>query len=244
MMDRWRRQPEAEEDTPSHLITYSDMMTLLFAFFVLLYGLGSMDLGQQRALGEALRQNLPVVGAPASPPRSSLEPAPAGTQPASPQTAPAAQGERGDSGRLLGEVRDRLQSAGFGAGVEVAQQKQGVLIRVKDNLVFESGSAQIHPDGHRLIEAIAQAVRTLPGAIRVEGHTDDVPIRNDRYPSNWELSAARAVNVVRALAEQHGIAPQRLMFAGYGEQKPLVPNTTPANRQKNRRVEVYLLNEQ
>ncbi len=235
---------EADGGIPVHYLTYSDMMTLLFCFFVLLYALFPLSASQRDELRQSIRQSLPAIrlsGKPAgegggpvpgsSPPAvSPVEPAPAGLDRAQP----------GDAEKILDSVRSRLAAQGFGEGVEVVAQRQGVLIRVRDNLLFASGSADVHPEGRRLVAAIASAVASMPGTIRVEGHTDDVPIHNARFPSNWELSAARAVTVVRLLTESYGISPTRVMFAGYGEYKPLVPNTSAANRQRNRRVEVYL----
>ncbi|MGD9150174.1 MAG: flagellar motor protein MotB, partial [Desulfobacterales bacterium] len=113
----------------------------------------------------------------------------------------------------------------------------------EDQILFDFGKATINPAGHGLLAQLAKSIQQVPNAVRIEGHTDNVPIQTKRFPSNWELSVARAVNVVKYFAEAGKIDPRRLSAVGYGESRPLVANDTPANRQKNRRVEILLLTE-
>lgn len=236
-------EEEGGEDRVSGLITYGDIMSLLFAFFVALLPLLFWSGDLREAATASIRSSFGVLGGSrAAPPAGAPTAVGAGPRPL-PQALPDATPQANPSpsrDRLAAAIRERLQRAGQ-ADLEVLPREEGVVIRVQSNLLFPSGSDQLLPGGRERVLAIAAALRDLPGIIRVEGHTDDVPIRTGRFPSNWELSAARAVRVVRILTEEGGVDPRRVYFAGYGEYRPLVANVSEANRQRNRRVEVYLL---
>jgi chemotaxis protein MotB len=125
--------------------------------------------------------------------------------------------------------------------VEVIQDLRGLVISMPDDAAFPSADAEITPTARLMIERVAGTIQSLPNPIRIEGHTDDVPISTDRFGSNWELSTARASAVVAHLVTNAGIAPSRLSAAGYGEFHPRVPNSSPANRAKNRRIDIVVL---
>jgi chemotaxis protein MotB len=127
--------------------------------------------------------------------------------------------------------------------IQVTRTPQGTRLSFDDQVLFNFGSAAINPAGFAFLDKIADALDELPYAVRVEGHTDNVPIQTRRFPSNWELSVARAVNVVKYFAEVSNIDPKRLSAVGYGESRPVAANDTRANRAKNRRVEIFLLTE-
>lgn len=123
--------------------------------------------------------------------------------------------------------------------IKVSVYEKGVILQLSDRILFQAGQADILPEARRLIEHVGTIVANHPSYnLRIEGHTDNAPIRNNRYPSNWELSTSRAVNVVRYLLEKRIIEADRLLAAGFGEYKPLFPNDTPENRARNRRVEL------
>ena len=125
--------------------------------------------------------------------------------------------------------------------IELLFSKEGLVMRLSEHTLFESGVASISPQALPLLEKMGALVSQTTYLIRIEGHTDDVPIHTAVFPSNWELSTARAVNVLRYLIEHHRIDSQRLSAEGFGEFQPLVANDTPANRAKNRRVEVIFI---
>jgi chemotaxis protein MotB len=125
--------------------------------------------------------------------------------------------------------------------IELLFSKEGLVMRLSEHTLFESGVASISPQALPLLEKMGALVAQTTYLIRIEGHTDDVPIHTAVFPSNWELSTARAVNVLRYLIEHHRIDSQRLSAEGFGEFQPLVANDTPANRSKNRRVEVIFM---
>ncbi len=189
----------------------------------------------------------PGPEAPAYPPGGPGAPAPTASSGEEGASRTAGGSSLGEPGRLpageeglIEEVRRRLGTPA-GGGVEVLPRQEGVLIRVSSSLLFPSGSDDLLPEGRRLLRDIGAVVRDVPSLVRVEGHTDDVPIQTARFPSNWELSAGRAVRVVRILTEEEGVDPRRVFFAGYGECRPVAANVSDANRQRNRRVEIYLL---
>jgi chemotaxis protein MotB len=135
----------------------------------------------------------------------------------------------------------RLADAIAERRVDVIQDARGLVISLPEDAAFPTGSTGVAPAALDLIGRVAATVQPLPNAIRIEGHTDDVPIRTAKYGSNWELSTARASAVVVHLMTQVGIAPDRLSAAGYGEFHPRVPNDSAANRARNRRIDIVIL---
>jgi chemotaxis protein MotB len=127
--------------------------------------------------------------------------------------------------------------------IQVTETHQGIRLSFEDQILFDYGKADINPAGYRLLDQVAKAIKKLRNPVRVEGHTDNIPIRTARFPSNWELSVARAVNVVKYFTVVHLIDPHRLSAVGYGQSRPVVANDTPAHRMKNRRVEILLIKE-
>lgn len=124
--------------------------------------------------------------------------------------------------------------------VEVSELKGRLTVKMKDKILFASGSATLGTEGRVALRKVAEALRGIQGrVIRIEGHTDDVPTGGGAFPTNWELSTARALAVVRFLQE-HGVDPSRLAGAGYGQYQPIAPNDTPEGRSLNRRIEIVL----
>jgi chemotaxis protein MotB len=124
--------------------------------------------------------------------------------------------------------------------IKVVQTPKGLFITLSDGILFQSGVSELRPEGYPVLDKIIQVLQSNRLDVRIEGHTDNVTIRSGRFPSNWELSIARAVHVVKYFTDAGKIAPQRLSAVGYGESKPLYPNDSPQNREKNRRVEIIL----
>ena len=248
-----RRHEEEHENHERWLVSYADFITLLFAFFVVMYAISSVNEGKYRVLSDALEAAF------RAPPRS-MEPIQVGRlarlalEPdalvALPPLPPPALG--GDPGgelagreglpRVAHEVTRALRPLVDMGLVRVRRRPDGVHIEVASGVLFPSGSARLTPEAMPVLERLAQVLRTVPNPVRVEGHTDNVPIRTTLYPSNWELSAARAASVVR-LFERLGVDPGRLIAVGYGEHRPVADNATPEGRRRNRRVVVVVLAE-
>lgn len=274
MSFRPRKRHEEHSNHEAWAIPYGDLVTLLLAFFVVMYALSTLNEGKYRLLSDSLyaafrgepRTLEPVevgqhqAGAGADSRTGVLQqqrPDPARAPPAgslvklapdvphiatSRATALAEQAERRDAAltRVANEVESALGDLVKRNLVMVRRNELWVEVELRTDILFSSGSAQPAPNAVPVLERLAQVLAPLPNAIRVEGYTDNVPIRTSVFYSNWELSAARAGSVVRVLAGQ-GIDPGRLAVVGYGEQRPAASNDTPEGRNANRRVVVVIL---
>jgi len=133
--------------------------------------------------------------------------------------------------------------SGFSATEPVSMEinERGLVIHIVESSLFESGQAVLKPEALSVLDKIAAEIKDLPNQVRVEGHTDDRPIATTRFPSNWELSSARATSVVRYLIGRYAFSPEKLSALGFGEYRPIAPNTSEENRAKNRRVDIVVL---
>lgn len=215
------------------LMSYADLMTLLLAFFTTLYAASSIDARKLAPLSSSLQQAFDgraeaAVVQPQGKPTIVLPIA---------EIVPR-QSTMDDLRRTL---EAELAQAVKEGRVEVIQDIRGLVVSLPEEAAFPVASADVAPAALDLIGRVAATVQTLPNPIRIEGHTDDVPIRTPRYDSNWELSTARASAVVAHLIRNVGIEPARLSAAGYGEFHPRAANDSPTNRARNRRIDIVVL---
>jgi chemotaxis protein MotB len=276
-----RRHHEEHQNHEAWAIPYGDLITLLLAFFVVMYAVSSVNAGKYRVLSDALTaafhgtprspqpipvglepvllsEHLPIsevnrmftAGLPAhalmplpqargsvrsgSPQQGSADP----RQKAAPDGAEAARQRQLDE--MAAEVGAALQKQIADQRVHVTRKGNAIEVEISTDILFGSGSAALAPAALAPLGNLADALRPWPNAVRVEGHTDDRPIGTVAFPSNWELSAARAASVVR-LFTQRGVAAQRLAVIGYADQRPSQPNSSAAGRNANRRVVVMIL---
>ena len=265
-MRRIRRQPEEHMNHERWAIPYGDLLTLLLAFFVVMYSISSVNAGKYRVLSNSLyaafrgqpRTLDPVevghkrLGSGAdlrisivrqqmlkNQPRAYLTPLP--VLPAKPAAAIPAAGA-GDA--MLPRVDanvDRALAQLISDRQVVVQRKPGrIEVRFRSDILFPSGSARLSGNALTAIRKLAAVLVGFPNPVRVEGFTDNVPIRTMQFHSNWELSAARAGSVVHVL-QSRGVAPGRLAVIGFGAQRPIASNATAAGRRANRRVVVLIL---
>ena len=148
-----------------------------------------------------------------------------------------------DTQHVAFSLNSYLRSEGLGRSVQVSVNQRGVAVSISDQFLFDSGSAELKPDGQRVLYKIATLVRDEVPAIAVEGHTDSVPLQGGIYKDNWGLSAARAARVAAYLHETGGVSPNKLQAVGYGPYHPIVPNDTPEHRALNRRVDIVFLSQ-
>ncbi len=210
------------------LLSYVDVMTLLIALFVLLLALSRADEGQFRRLIDSL----------------SLAPAPGGAgivpEPTTSSTTPAADTASDlPPDPAIARLRAEIRDAGLAGKVLISRRARRAELVIDDKVLFASGIAELSAEGRSLLARLAPLVASGGGGVAVEGHTDPLPIATDRYPSNWELSSARASRVVRHLIDL-GIDSHRLTAVGHADTRPIDSNDNPNGRARNRRVNIVL----
>lgn len=222
------------------LVSYADLMTLLFAFFTVMYGISTVDADKLAPAASSIQNAFST--------ESVVEPIASerGTSLETSSPIVAAEPVVPASSSTLSDVRQRLSvelADAIGSGrLEIVDDPRGLVLSLPVEATFAVGSSDVQADALSLIARLAATVRPLGNALRIEGHTDDVPIHTEKYGSNWELSTARASAVVAFLVNKANIEPARLSAAGYGEFHPRVANDSPANRARNRRVDIVVLN--
>ena len=229
-----RDEPKGDE----WLATYSDCVTLLMTFFVLLYAMSSVDENKMRALAQAFRSvmageagdtileyslyngDVPLIGGEI--PTDTID------------------GEKIEESMYY-QVSKFVDEHDLEAVVDIIESDLGVVIQLRDNILFETSKSDLRSESKEILDSIAALISSMNNNIVVEGHTDNRPINTAEFPSNWELSVDRAVNVVRYFVENGKIDPSRLSATGYGEFQPIVDNDTEENMEKNRRVNILIM---
>lgn len=217
-----------EPSAPFWMLTYGDVMTLLLAFFVMLLSFSSMQEAKFHQAMGALQAALGVLNS-----SDAVFETPASTGEKPMEDIPLVE----DTMKEVAEAMAAMDS--LDSEVDVIPTSEGYAIRMSSPVLFDLASADLKPAGQSILEKITGKLRATAETIRVEGHTDNVPIHTVTFPSNWELSTARALSVLKFL-NRGGIEPERLSAVGYGEFRPLVDNDTQEHRDINRRVEIYV----
>jgi chemotaxis protein MotB len=145
--------------------------------------------------------------------------------------------------RIEGELKKALRGNLSDGPLFITNDERGITVHILEELLFGSGSAEFKKNSLATLDTLALVLKKLPNDIRVEGHTDNVPIKTAQYPSNWHLSVARAVNAGYYLIDKHGLVPERVSVVGYAEYRPLIQNSSNENRARNRRVDIVILTE-
>ena len=213
------------------LLTYADMITLLLALFIILFAISNISAVKFNRLAKAISGGFSSTSSVNNPPNGG---------------AVGSEHGRTDEANMANakaQLDKYIARHGLQSKVQTHVEKQGLVITLlSDKAYYDSGSADLRPETKRVLSVIAGQLRDVRNDVRVEGSTDNVPIATAEYPTNWELSAARATGVTRYLVEHDKIAPTRLALAGYGQFRPKFPNDTDAHRQENRRVDIVILN--
>lgn len=248
-------------DSSSWMVTFSDLLTLMLTFFVLLLTMSSMDNKRLReafgffagtaggleeegkgiADGVATPYDVRYPGMHVVPPGALLsEGLPEIRMAWAKDSDKAVQFKKVRVSDIEKGLRKGLKGFGLRKGVEITREGGDLVIRFSEGVLFKIGEARIGFQGTMVLEKCGEILAKATNRVRIEGHTDDIPIRGGKYSTNWELSTARAVNVLRFFTESLGLDPERFSAMGYGKYKPLVPNTSPKNRAKNRRAEIVI----
>lgn len=247
MTPRTARRVNGEgEDGPHRerwLVSYADFITLMFAFFVVMYATSTVNEGKYRVVSDALfsafRHTTPVTRVE---PIANLVPQPLPLLRPRPPKAPANGAPAVNEQRLrnlAGLISEMLKPLVQTGQVRLAQTEKGLAVEINASVLFAPAQAVLQPDSIVALTAVAQTLATVDNPIDVEGHSDVVPIGTVLYPSNWELSSARASSVVRLFIDT-GVAPERLVAVGYAATRPVDSNDTVEGRARNRRVTLFI----
>jgi chemotaxis protein MotB len=230
---RNRRRYDSHVNHDRWLISYADFVTLLFAFFTTMYAISTVDAKKLQDMVESMQAAFDANKLPT--------PKKTDSTPAKPLKQPTPDQQALEALKVRLSERLKLQIAGGQVGLEV--DPRGLVVTIREAGTFGVGSAELSDAAKGVLGEVADALADVDHPVRIEGHTDDVPIRTAKYKSNWELSTARATNVVSFFVEERGLPPSRFSAAGYGEFRPRAVNSTGANRAANRRVDIVILNE-
>ncbi|GHT83613.1 flagellar motor protein MotD [Betaproteobacteria bacterium] len=240
-----RRKVWEHENHDRWLVSYADFITLLFAFFVVMYSLSSVNEGKYRVLSDSLVQAFRNVDATEDGTPALLQPVTVVPRAAPKRTASddeAAKRRRQVSQtmhNMAGAIRRVLQPLTENGQVSVSEGAFGISVEINASLLFSPGDSTLGQEAVTALRAVAGVIAQENFPVLVEGHTDNIPINTFRFPSNWELSAARASSVVRLFIDS-GVAPERLTAAGYADQRPVASNTSDVGRARNRRVAIMI----
>lgn len=257
MARKKKHHEEEHENAERWLVSYADFITLLFAFFVTMYAISRVDEKKLGSVVESLQRALGsnIFMQASQPERGVLHPA---SQPinvalvqVSPEKEQGAQKEgKEDFEKLAAEIKKKMEEGiknNGGQGEASLSQlkfiidKRGLVLRFSERFFFDSGDASIRSEVIPMLDVLAQSLEKIPNHIRIEGHTDSVPISTLRFPSNWELSTARATSIVRYFLTHFKFEPNQLSAAGYGEFRPIASNQNSEGRTQNRRVDIVIL---
>ncbi len=212
------------------MVSYADFVTLLFAFFVSLYALSTVNEGKYKKLSESLSSAFSTVDRPA---KEDTPEFPKIVEKFTSVFSP-------DYRRVL----ETLQTLDDSSGLTLLYDKDNITIRMLDVELFGPASDKFSPEAAGVLAEVAAVLGSITQDIRVEAHTDNIPVNTDRFPSNWELSSARSLKVLKYFINNHGLAPGRFSAVGYGEWSPIATNDSPDGRAKNSRVDILVLTPQ
>jgi chemotaxis protein MotB len=242
-MPRRKPRPEEHENLERWLVSYADFITLLFAFFVVMYAISSVNEGKYRVLSDSLLAaftDTPPIKFGNEAARALAAGTPVERAASAAEAKQRVQQEK--MKKIAKNVLEVLQPLMRDGQVKVTQTNKGIAVEINASVLFQPADANLNPESLKALRAVAEVLAEIDNPIRVEGYTDNIPIRTAFYPSNWELSAARAGSVVRLFTE-HGVMSDRLVAVGYADNKPVAENASEEGRSRNRRVTIMILAE-
>ena len=233
-----------EHTDESWLVPYADILTLLLALFIVLFASADANAAKFTQMAQSL--SAAFSGSPSVfDNNQAITPEVDASKPDQSKMDPAKEQAYLRESVQLAEVKreiDRyMQKNNLAGDLTTALTEDGLMIRIKDSALFNSGSAELRPESLVIGTEVAKMLSILPQQIVISGHTDNIPIRTREFPSNWELSSMRAINFMKFLLAQENMKPERFSAIGYGEYRPMVDNNTPDGHSKNRRVEVLIM---
>ena len=234
-MSRRRKSNKDNSEDSNWMTTFSDMMTLLLTFFVLLYSMSTIDAQKFQAAISSLRENIGIMPGGRTVSNEALVNSGSLGSDISPSP-------RSDLTAAMASMQQYVQERDLEDQIKMEMTQRGLVVRFTGQILYDLGEAEIKEEGREVLNKVANELKEMPNNVMVEGHTDNLPIQTEEFPSNWELSTARATEVIKYFIEDPGITPERLSAAGYSEYRPIKDNDSSENRALNRRVEVVILN--
>lgn len=242
-----KKKPEPPENAERWLLTYSDLITLLMAFFIVMYASSTADKAKMAKVAASIKAGFGVSGKSVIGDESAVNlKENDDLQETSKSAAGSADAaEKAEENKLKAvkqKVDAYVKQNNMTGSISTALQERGLTIHIVDTMMFDVGDANVKTDAKYRLVSIGNILKTVDNTIRIEGHTDTTPIHNSKYQSNIELSSARADEVWHVLEEQAGVPHKQIMMAGYAENDNIAPNDTEENRAKNRRVDIVVIN--
>ena len=219
------------EESPFHesgekdryLITYADLITLLLGLFIILYAISNIDANKYKriisAVGDVFGNHAKTISV-----KSAVAPS-----------------KIGNNDLLKSKLMQLINKYHYNNSIMLEQNKRGITIHILDDILFKSGSADLTSSSLLVLDRLAVILKSLPNDIRIEGHTDDVPINTPSFPSNWHLSVTRALNTAYFLIHNENLPPEKISIVGYSEYRPIDSNSTALGRANNRRVDIVII---
>ena len=230
-----KKKHEEHENHERWLVSYAAFITLLFAFFTSLYAMSSVNEGKYRVLSDSLAVSF----------NSSVHTSNASAS----GVSFVKQGSRNITSDFhnvfsnkYDKIKDALKELEKNKKLSFIVDENMLTIRISESVLFTPGKDELLDEAHPVLDEVISILKGLPNSVRIEGHTDNIPINTERFPSNWDLSSARSIAILKYFIKEHGFAPSRLSALGYGEYRPIDTNDTPSGRLKNRRVDIMVLN--
>ncbi len=225
---------------PKWMVTFSDLITLILVFFILLFSMSQIDIVKFRAIADSFQQRQILEFYPSVIPFENPSGEPEIEMKKNKRDAESKAKSEEELHQLLSDIQTYLKENKLNDVIVASRTERGVVLVLQEQALFGSGEAQVLESAYPFLNKVGDLLSKIPNFVKVEGHTDNRPIQTYRFPSNWELSSARASSVIRYLIQTENLDPKRFIAVGYGDTRPIVPNDTTENLQKNRRVEVII----
>ncbi len=236
-----KKKSEGPQGSPHWMTTYSDMVTLLLTFFILLYTMSVIDIERFQTVIISIQTSFLGESGIMDQTPDPYEPTGEALSHEEGVFAEAAMVEQiREAEEVMEEVQAFLEEMGLEAEVELGLDERGVVMELPDYIFFERAKADLIPEARKMLDKFSELFRRLDRNLIIEGHTCNLPMNVPEFPTNWELSVIRSVRVTRYLTEEQNLDPHRLTATGYGEYHPLESNETPEGRSRNRRVTIVI----
>ncbi|WFR56076.1 OmpA family protein [Anaerocolumna sp. AGMB13025] len=255
-----KKKKEKKENGERWLLTYSDLITLLMIFFVVLYSISNINKDEYKQLAASLENALGSSGTSADgsviPKGSGI--LDGGTGLTSPEIQENGETDNGNSvqdnngngsdgiskkefTKLRTELYNAIKDSDLKDELKITVEDKGMVITLPNDILFDSGEAEVRTEMKPILDKVAQLINRIDSPVQIEGYTDNVPVNNSKYKSNWQLSAERAANVVYYLVDNDSVKPERLEVIAHGENNPVASNKTAKGRMRNRRISITIL---